>query len=189
MRTLILSMQVSLDGYIEGPRGDMSWIEKDDDELWKDLFGMLQSVDLFLLGGGMFADYRNYWKQALHNPTASHNEVAYARLAEKRKHIVFSSTIKDPKWDNTQIVNGNVEEEIKKLKQELGQDIQVVGGARLASTVIAAGLVDEYRLTINPIIIGSGKSFFKDQWARHSLRHISTKVLNNGIMVVRYRAK
>jgi dihydrofolate reductase len=187
MRKLILSMQVSLDGFIEGPNGDMSWLHKDDKEQWQDLFEMLQSVDLFLLGRVMFPDYRNYWKQALTNPQASPNEVAYAQLAEKTKHIVFSATMDEPAWENTQIINGDVAEEIAKLKKQPGKDIQVVGGARLAATVIEAGLVDKYRLIINPVIIGSGKSFFRDQRSKHLLELTGTKLLASGVMIARYK--
>jgi dihydrofolate reductase len=189
MRKLILSMQVSLDGFIEGPNGDSSWLIKDDDEQWQDLFEMVESVDLFLLGRAMFPGYRDYWKQALTKPGFSSNEVAYARLAEKTNHIVFSNTVKDPEWSNTKIVKGRVAEEVAKLKNQPGKDIQVVGGAKLAATVIEAGLVDEYRLRINPVIVGSGKSFFKDQNTKRFLELISTKKLKSGIVIVRYKVK
>ncbi len=187
MRKLILSMQVSLDGFIEGPNGDMTWLHKDDKEQWQDLFEMLESVDLFLPGRVMFPDYRNYWKQALTNPQASPNEVAYAQLAEKTKHIVFSHTMDDPGWENTQIINGDVAEELAKLKKQPGKDIQVVGGAKLAATVIEAGLVDEYRLVINPVIIGSGKSFFRDQHSKHLLELTGTKLFASGVMIAKYK--
>ena len=189
MRKLILAMQVSLDGFIEGPGGDMSWFVHDDPEQWADLFGMWQSVDLFLLGRGMWADYRNYWKQALTSSTAPSNELAYAKLAEKTKHIVFSRTLADPGWENTTIIKGPVAEEVRKLKQAPGKDIQVVGGARLAATILEAGLVDEYRLSIHPVILGEGKSFFRDQHARQSLRPGITKTLSSGVIIARYQAK
>jgi dihydrofolate reductase len=189
MRKLILSMQVSLDGFIEGPNGDMSWLIKDDEELWLDLFEMLGSVDLLLLGRVMFPEYRNYWKQVLTKPGSPSNEVAYAQLAEKTNHIVFSNTMKDPEWTNTKIINGRVSEEVAKLKNQTGKDIQVVGGAKLAATVIEAGLVDEYRLRINPVIVGSGKSFFKDQNTKRFLELISTKKLKSGIVIARYKVK
>ena len=186
MRKLIVSMQTSLDGYIEGPNGDMSWFQREDPEQWKDVFEMLESVDLFLLGRVMFPEYRDYWKQALTNQNSPANHVAYAKLAEKTKHVVFSSTLKDAEWKNTQIVNGNVVEEVKKLKQLPGKDIQVVGGAKLAATVIGAGLADEYRLTINPVILGGGKSFFRDQNSKHQLKLMNCKTLQSGVMIVRY---
>jgi dihydrofolate reductase len=188
MRRLILKMQVSLDGFIEGPNGDMSWIMKDD-ELWEDLFEMLESVDLFLLGGGMFGGYRDYWKAALTKPGFSTNEVKYARLAAKSDHIIFSKTWQDAAWANTKIIGGNVADEIAKIKKQPGKDIQVVGGAKLASTVIGAGLVDEYRLAIVPVILGTGKSFFKDQSTKRSLELISTRQLKSDVVIVRYKAK
>ena len=189
MRKLILKMQVSLDGFIEGPNGDMSWIKKEDKDLWEDLFEMLESVDLFLLGRVMYPEYRDYWKQALTNPRASANEVAYARLAQKTKHIVFSKTMSDPQWENTQIISGDVAAEVTKLKMQPGKDIQVVGGAKLAATIMQVGLIDEYRLVINPVIIGSGKSFFKDQHNKYLLELINTKTFASGVIIARYSAK
>jgi dihydrofolate reductase len=182
-------MQVSLDGFIEGQGGDSSWIVKDDPTVWEDLFSMLQSVDLFLLGRVMWPDYRNYWKQALTSSTASSNELAYAKLAEKTKHVVFSQTLQDPGWENTTIIKGSVVEEVAKIKKSNGKDIQVVGGAKLAATIIGAGLVDEYRLTVNPVILGEGKSFFRDQNSKQFLRPISTKNLPSGITIARFRVK
>jgi dihydrofolate reductase len=189
MRKLILSMQVSLDGFIEGPNGDMSWLIKDEEEQWQDLFEMLESVDQFLLGRVMFPEYRDYWKQALTKQGYSANEIAYAQLADKTNHVVFSNTMKDPEWANTKINNGRVAEEVARLKNQTGKDIQVVGGAKLAATVIEAGLVDEYRLTINPVIVGSGKSFFKDQKTKRFLELITTKKLRSGVVIVRYKVK
>src|ERR1700712_417296 len=145
MRKLILSMQVSLDGFIEGENGDVSWIKHDDDEQWESLFEMLDSVDLFLLGRVMYPDYRDYWINALTDPKASKNELEYARLADKTQHIVFSNTIKDSGWHNTEIVSGSAVEEVRKLKEQPGKSIEVVGGAMLATALIDAGLVDEYR--------------------------------------------
>jgi dihydrofolate reductase len=89
MRKLILSMQVSLDGYVEGPKGDMSWMQTDDDESWKNLFEeLVNNVDLCLLGAGMWVEYRDYWKKALAEPANfSQHEVAYAKFAEKRRTL------------------------------------------------------------------------------------------------------
>jgi dihydrofolate reductase len=189
MRKLILSMQVSLDGFVEGRDGDMSWMARDDEAQWTDLFDMLESVDLFLLGRVMWPDYRDYWKQALTSSTASPNESAYAKLAAKTKHLVFSQTMHDPGWENAAIIKGPVAEEVIKLKQGKGKDIQVVGGAKLAATIIEAGLVDEYRLTINPVIVGEGKSFFRDQHSKQFLQLISTKKLPSGVIIASHQLK
>jgi dihydrofolate reductase len=120
-------------------RGDTNWLAKDDPEQWADVFGMLQSVDLLLLGRVMWPGYGDFWKRALTDPSASPNQVAYAKLAEKTKHLVFSNTLKDAGWENATIVNGSVAEKVARLKKEKGKDIQVVGGAKFAATIIGAG--------------------------------------------------
>jgi len=179
-------MQVTLDGYVEGPDADMSWMEKDNAEDWDELFTMLANVDLFLLGRVMWPDYRNYWTKALTDESFSENEKKYARLAEKTKHIIFSNTINDTGWDNASVMKGDVVKAITDIKQQPGNDIQVVGGAKLAATVIQAGLVDEYRFIINPAIIGKGKSFFMQQDSKRMLTLKQTKILKSGVIVSDY---
>ena len=136
-------MQVSLDGFIEGENHDISWMKRDDDEQWADLFEMLESVDLFLLDRVMFPEYRGYWKNTLCNAAAKKNELAYAKMAERTPHIVFSQTMKEAGWLNTRVISGSVAEEVLKLKNKPGRDIQVVGGAMLAATLVDANLIDE----------------------------------------------
>src|SRR5689334_19531297 len=116
MRRLILAMQISFDGFVEGPHGDLSWIKTDDEKQWEDTFEMLQTVDLLILGRVMYPGYRDYWKNALHDPKASANEVRYANFAASTPHIVFSTRMHNPDWSNTSVIRGNVVEEIKKLK-------------------------------------------------------------------------
>jgi dihydrofolate reductase len=180
-------MQMSLDGFIEGENGDSSWMKTNDPEDWTDLFEMLKTVDLILAGRVMWPDYSNYWKRALTSSTASPNEVAYARIAEKTPHIVFSKTMKDPEWTNAKIVSGDVVEEAKKLKQQAGKDIVTFGGAMFARTLIEAGLVDEYRLCVVSAIVAKGKSFFDGLTKKSTLELTDVKKLKSGMIVVRYR--
>ena len=94
MRKLILAMQMSIDGFIEGPNGDMSFLETDTTDLWGDLFGMLPDIDLLLLGRVMYPGYSGYWKDCLTNPGKhSAEEVKYAQWADKTQHVVFSQTL------------------------------------------------------------------------------------------------
>lgn len=186
MRKLILAMQVSLDGFVEGENGDMSWTQTNDHQQWDDLFEMLESVDLFLLGRKMFPDYRNYWIKALGKTGFSENEVKYAQFAEKTPHIVFSQTLKDPQWHNTTVTNKPVVEEVRRIKQLPGKDIQIVGGAMLAATLIDSGLVDEYRFTINPTIVTKGKSFFEQLNQRRNLVLTGLKNLASGVIILKY---
>ena len=188
MRKLILSMQMSLDGFIEGPAGDPSDIVIDSDEDWDDLFDFLKSVDTFLLGRVMYPDYENYWSAALKNPTARKNEIKYAELAIKTQHIVFSKTMEKANWKNTIINKGNAEEEVLKLKNAPGKDIEIVGGATLASSLISSGLVDEYRILVNPIILGGGKHLFKDLIGKHKLYLTKAKTFKTGVVALHYTA-
>ncbi|MEP7279225.1 MAG: dihydrofolate reductase family protein [Bacteroidota bacterium] len=150
---------------------------------------MLQSVDLFLLGRVMWPGYREYWKQALGNMSVSHNHRDYAALAEKTKHIIFSGILQESGWKNATVYKGPAVEEIAKLKMQPGNNIQVVGGAKLAASVMEAGLVDEYRLRINPVILGAGKSFFLEQYSRQSLELRDIKNLASGVVIYRYQLK
>jgi dihydrofolate reductase len=187
MRKLILSMNISLDGYVEAADKDMTWLQLDDNEQWEGLFDMLMEVDLFLLGSGMWTEYRDYWKKALAEPGFSQNEVKYAKLAEQTKHLVFSNTLKDAGWHNTEIVSGSLKDAISALKNQPGKNIQIVGGAEFAGSVIDSGLVDEYRLEVNPVILGSGKSFFDGLQNRHSLELTDVKRHANEVVVLTYR--
>lgn len=188
MRKLILSMQVSLDGFVEGQNGDMGWMQPDDNEQWDDMFAMLlKNVDLLLLGRGMWADYRDYWKKALVDSNFSPNEVKFAKLAERTPHIVFSKTLKDAGWENTTINSGDVADEVKKIKEQSGKDIYIVGGAKFAATLIDSGLVDEYQLVINPVILTKGKSFFQQLTNRRQIELIDTKQLSTGVAILRYK--
>lgn len=186
MRKIILAMSMTLDGFIEGKNQDKTWMHNDSPEDWKELFRMLESVDLLLLGGGMFAEYRDHWKQALTNPKAAQEEIQYAKWAEQHKHIVFSKTMKDPQWNNTEINNGNTVDEVRKIKSQSGKDIYVVGGAKFASSLLDAGVVDELRMVINPWLLGERKSLFSGNKKRHAMKLAETKNMDGGLVLLRY---
>lgn len=179
-------MNLTLDGFIEGEKGDMSWMSPDDDEGWNDLFDMTQNVDLFLLGRVMYTDYRNHWVKTLTLPKPDANELKYARLADRTPHIVFSDTLKDPQWANTTVLPGSAAEHVRKLKQQAGKNIQIVGGAKLAATLIDSGLVDEYRFLFNPAIIVKGKSYFQQLNNKHKLALQDVKQFQSGVVRLTY---
>ena len=198
MRKLTLSMQMSLDGYIEGPAGEMDWFLPDD-ETWTEMFDFFKSIDTVLLGAGMYPGYADYWRRVLSDPQAQPNEVQYSKLAGKTEHIVFSKTLTkiDPKapgdyngeWKkNTRIVKGDVKTEVPKLKHSgSGKDIVLYGGASMASSFIELGLVDEYQLWVNQIILGGGKSLFQ-KVTKHPLKLIGSKTHKSGVVLLRYKA-
>lgn len=186
MRRVILSMHMSLDGFVAGPKNEMNWMQPDSDEEWDDMFAMWQNVDLVLVGRGMWKEYRDYWSKALTEPGFPPNEVRYARLALHTKHLIFSDSLKKTGWTNATVCHDGLKKTIKRLKQEPGKDIIVFGGARFASSLIDSGLVDEYRLLIEPTILAKGKSIFKKHKNMHGLGIIELKKMQNGVAVARY---
>ena len=186
MRKLIVRMNMSLDGYIEGPKGSMDWFAGGD-EHWRDLFAALEDADAFLLGRGMYAGYAEYWTAALTGPTATDNERAFAQLAQRTKHIVVSRTMESAAYLQTSIVHDLAD--VARLKQEPGKNIVAWGGASLASALSAAGLVDELQLLVNPVVLGGGKALFKDVAARQRLVLAGTRTFETGVVLLRYQPR
>src|SRR6266550_1005725 len=187
MRKIIAALQSSVDGFIEGPEGELDWAMTEDKETWKDVFAMLKSVDTCILGRVMYPEYEQYWMAVLANPggplplsgkAATKNEIAYARWADKTPHIVLSRTLDKVAWKTTRIVRDV--DEIRKLKEQPGKYTYVVGGATLVGSLLNAGLIDEVQLTVNPLILGGGKALFKDVKERKSLELVRTKPLKSG---------
>ena len=190
MRRIIAALQVSLDGYIEGPNGELDWVDS-----WEDPFDLLPQVDTCILGAGMYPGYEQYWRAIFANPTApvpffdripTKGEVEYARFADKTPHVVLSRTMRGPAWHNTRIVR-NVNA-IRHLKAQPGKDMHAVGGASLVGSLMNAGLVDELRLVVQPIVLGGGKALFKDVTGRHPLRLVASESPAEGLVRLTYVA-
>jgi len=189
MRKIIAALQVSLDGFIEGPNGELDWVET-----WEgEGFNVLPQIDTCILGGGMYSGYEQYWRAILANPegilaftgkVASKGEIDYAHFADKTPHIVLSKTMGEVTWKNTRIVRDV--EEIRKLKQQPGKDMHAVGGATLVSSLMNLGLIDELRLVVHPIVLGGGKALFKDVKGRHALKLLEAKPLKSGMVCLTY---
>ncbi|HEV2502426.1 MAG TPA: dihydrofolate reductase family protein [Mesorhizobium sp.] len=188
MRKIIAALQVSLDGFIEGPQGELDWITG-----WEDEFEVTPEIDACILGGGMYPGYEQYWTSIIANPEgvlefmgrpATRGERDYARFAAQTPHFVVSRTLTATKWDVAQIVGDLAE--IAKLKDRPGKNMHLIGGATLVSSMIEAGLVDELRLVVVPIILGAGKALFKDVRHRHALTLEAADRLKSGNVRLTY---
>ena len=185
MRKIIAFLQVSVDGFIEGPNKEVDWMMIDDDEEYKEINDMLDSVDALILGGGMYPGYEQAWLGLLTNPAeGTTNQSAYAQRADKIPHFVLSKTLDKVAWKRTRIVKDM--DEIRKLKEQQGKNIVAWGGATFVSSLMNESLLDELRLMVNPIILGGGKALFKDVEARHSLKLLNAKPLKSGIVSLTY---
>ena len=189
MRKIIAALITSLDGLIEGPNGELDWVDS-----WEDPFDLLPQIDTCILGGGMYPGYEQYWGAILANPgsilpftgkVATKGEVDYARFAARTPHIVVSRTMNEVGWKNTRIVRDV--EDLRALKEQPGRDMHAVGGATLVSSLMNAGLIDELRIVVQPIVLGRGKALFKNVKERHALTLLDFKQLQSGMVRLMYR--
>lgn len=187
MRPIISAMQVSLDGFIEGPGQDVSWISG-----WEDPFDVTADVDACLLGGTMYPGYEQYWTAILANPSEelgltgrrpTPGEIAYAEFAARTPHYVLSTTLEGAGWDNTQIIRSV--DEVDDLRRRTGKGIHAVGGATLVQSLLNRGFVDEARLAVHPVVLGDGTPLFRDV-ERRRFHHTRTETLPEGIVTVWY---
>ncbi len=180
-------MPVSLDGYIEGPDGQMGGEAADDGDAWKEAFEMLETVDVCVLGRVMYPEYERYWMSVLVKAGGDKDEIAYARWADKTPHVVLSKTLDTVAWKTTRIVRDI--DEIRRIKGLPGRDIYVVGGPTLIASLMNAGLIDELRLTLHPLVLGGGKALFKDVKQRQLLKLTRAKPLESGKVRLTYEIR
>jgi dihydrofolate reductase len=181
---------MSVDGYIAGPNGEMDWMVRDwdDDKLKNRVFELTESVDTIILGRKMTDGFVSYWSDiAMTKPDDPFYELA-KKLIEIRK-VVFTKALKKSQWVNTTLATGDLTDEIMKLKNESGKGIVVYGGAMFDSSLIKAGLIDEFHLFINPVAIGSGMAIFKDISEIRKFTMVKSTPFDCGIVEIHYQPK
>ncbi|TRC93684.1 deaminase [Mesorhizobium sp. WSM4306] len=191
MRKLILQMQMSVDGFV-GAAGDEHWQLWEwggncpwDDELKQDFNAVFAGIDTILLSRKMAEEgYLTHWGNAAKNYPRDPFYAFAQRIVEARK-VVLSDKLTASRWERTALASGDLPREVKALKAEGGSDMAVFGGAGFASALIAAGLVDELQLFINPAALGDGERIF-DQGGFRKLRLLGTKAYACGMVVNRY---
>jgi dihydrofolate reductase len=186
-RSLISAMQVTLDGY--SSEGDAPWVDS-----WADGLGLLPPVDAFVLGGGMFPDYEQWWATILDDPGTAADwlgrdpyprEVAYARLAAETPHLVLSKTLTGASWPTARIVDSM--DEIRALKEQPGKAVYVVGGPGLVTSLVNDGLLDELRLIVHPVVVGGGRTLFTGLVEPRLLELVSSEPTAAGRVNLTYR--
>lgn len=171
MRKLIAAMKISADGKFEGPEGMADWAEA-----WSEDYGLTTQIDTCLLGGGMYPGYEQYWTSIQNEPdkpvwitgaAPTPAELEWARFAAQTPHYVLSTTLTSALWPKTNFLRRI--EDVAALKQQPGKDIYLMGGGRIMANLIDAGLVDELRFIVYPLIAGAGKALFATTERRRGL--------------------
>jgi dihydrofolate reductase len=183
MRKVIYSTMVSLDGFVEGPNHNLDW-HIVDEELHSFINDQQSAIDTYLFGRRMY-EVMVYWDTADKDPSNPEYMLEYARIWKGIHKIVFSKTLKQVQ-DNATLSRGSIAEEVVKLKAQTGRDISV-GGATIASSLGQLGLIDEYRLFINPVILGSGSPIFPAPGKKIDLRLVDTYTFHSGVVLLRYQ--
>jgi dihydrofolate reductase len=181
MKKLTVFNLVTLDGYFAGQGGDISWHNVDEEfqEVAKEASN---SGNTLLFGRVTYELMAGYWPTA----EAIKDDPIVARGMNSATKIVFSRTLNKVDWNNTRLVKTDMLSEIRKLKQESGKDLTVLGSGSIVSQLAQERLIDEYQILLNPVVIGSGKTMFEGVKDRFSLKLTKTRVFGNGNVLLNY---
>ncbi len=179
---------MSIDGCIAGPNGEMDWLVWNwDDKLKKYVDELTESVDTILLGRKMTDGFISYWSDVISRP--DDRSYGFAKKMIETPKVVFTKTLNKSNWINTDIATGDLTDEIIKLKNRNGRDMIVYGGATFDSSLIKAGLIDEFHLFINPAAIGNGITIFKDLNEIQKFTMVNSIAFECGIVLICYEAR
>jgi len=181
MRKVFMFNLVTLDGYFEGLNREIDW-HNVDAEFNEYAIDMLNSADTLLFGRVTYELMANYWP----TPDAIKNDPIVAEKMNTLPKIVFSRTLDKAEWQNTRLVKGALAEEIQKMKKQPGKDMVILGSGSIVSGLAPLGLIDEYRIMVNPVILGWGKPLFTGIKDRLNLKLLKTKTFKSGNVLLYY---
>jgi len=185
MRKIFLHIMMSLDGFIENPERELDW-HFVDDEFEEYINDVLRSIDGMIFGRKSHQLLAQYWPTAGENPEASKQHLESARLMRSLPKYAISSGNYATDWENSYVIDGDIASTIRELKSKPGKDIALFAGASAFQALDALGLVDEYRVLVNPILLGGGTSLFGAGRRREQLRLLGIKPFKSGAVVLSY---
>ncbi len=185
MRKLVVTENITLDGVIDATGG---WFDPTDDSVdQSDLIEQTQrhsaAADAFLCGRNTFEAFRGFWPNQIDDQTGVTD---YLNRVQK---YVVSSTITDPGWENSTVLSGPLAEEIARLKEQPGKDIVATGSIQLVQSLVAESLVDEYRLFVYPVVVGTGARLFEEGASVPDLELAHSRTFNSGVALLTYRVR
>jgi dihydrofolate reductase len=181
MKKLIMFNMVTIDGFFAGPNGEIDW-HNVDDEFSEFAIDQLNSTGGLLFGRVTYQLMANYWP----TPDAATQAPVVAAGMNAIPKMVVSRSLTKIEWQNTRLIKDNLHEELPELKRQPGKDLLLLGSADLAAALTNLGLIDEYRIMFNPIVLGSGKPLFKNIDHQLALKLLDTRVFRSGNVLCRY---
>ena len=186
MRKLKLQMNITTDGFVAGPNGELDWMSTSmEGPQLKILTAITESIDTIVMGRGMVREFTEYWENVVDNQPES-PEYKFAKIFVDTPKVVFSRSAKNLPGRNVRVENGTLAEKINELKKQKGKDIIVYGGATFVSSLLEEKLIDDLYLFINPVALGAGRAIFRN---RAELKVISSELFPNGIIANHYQQK
>lgn len=188
MRKLVVFLHSSLDGFVEGPQGamDIGWVAYDS-ELEDFADKVLGTADTIVWGRKTYEMMHGYWPTVPFDENANEHELNHAKWIENVEKVVFSKTLNTVEWHNSILVQDNVEAEINHLKQLEGGDIVVLGSPRFAHHLMSLNLIDEFKITVSPTLIGDGLPLFKNIQEQTDLTLKTHQVFESGALGLTYQ--
>jgi dihydrofolate reductase len=176
MRSLIVFNHVSLDGYFVDKKGDMRWAHKQDPEWNEFVAGNARGGGVLLFGRVTYEMMASYWP----TPMAAQNSPAVAEHMNNLQKVVFSRTLEKASWKNTKLLKGDLATEVRKMKQESGEGLVIMGSGTIVSQLAQEGLIDEFEIVVCPIVIGTGRTLFEGVTEKLNLKLTKSRTFGNG---------
>lgn len=180
---LIVTMWMTLDGFIAGPDGELDWI-LGDDEMSDYEIGLISELDTLLLGRKTYAEFYAYWSEK--GPPKEGWEKTFAKKINALHKIAVSKALNTAEWSDSKIMAEIAPDKISKLKDDSKKGILIYGSASIVQQLSNLGLIDEYQLLVHPILLSKGKKLFQDV-DKIDLKLVSSKAFKSGVMVLTYQ--
>lgn len=180
MKKIILNLAVTLDGFIEGPNGEIDWCIMDDD---MNFDAFIASIDTIFYGRVSYDAWGNFQPEESTSPA---EKLMWEGIHAKNKFVFSSQKRQDEK---ARFITSDIVKEVAEIKNQDGKDIWLYGGAKLIKTFINLGLIDIYKISVHPIVLGSGKPLFEDLKERIGLKFIDNRVFKSGVVELTYESE
>jgi len=188
MRKIIVSMHITLDGFVAGPNGEMDWISFDD-ELFDFVEGFTDQADTALYGRVTYQMMDSYWPAAAEQTNASKHDVTHSRWYKSVTKLVVSASMSGQDKPGTQFIGEDIAKQIEQIKQQPGKDILIFGSPSVVHYLTHKGLIDDYWLFVNPVLMGQGIPMFKDITERVTLNFLQAKTFACGVTGLHYEKR
>jgi dihydrofolate reductase len=189
MRKVVLSMNLTLDGFMAGPNCELDWhFETWAPDMAASLCKQLSKADTIILGRVTYCAMARYWPGRAADASFPREDLAFADMMNRYEKVVFSKSMTTPIWSNSRLVKGNLRKEIMRLKQQEGKDIIIYGSGKLAASLMKLNLIDEYLLWMHPVVLSKGKPLFRELPDKLHMKLMKLETFQSGVVVLYYEA-